>query len=46
MNYLIDIIMDVTFLVRELIKLSYVVITSPFAIAAAGLLFLGNSHSI
>ncbi len=38
MSYLIDLI----YIVRELLKLAYVVITSPFAIVA-GLLMLGTN---
>ncbi len=40
MSYIIDIL----YIVRELLKLSFVIITSPFAFIAAGLLFMGNSN--
>jgi hypothetical protein len=36
-------IIDGLYIVRELLKLSFVIITSPFAFIAAGLLFVGNS---
>lgn len=36
-------IIDALYIVRELLKLSFVIITSPFAFIAVGLLFMGNS---
>jgi hypothetical protein len=36
-------LIDFVYLVKELMILAYVVVTSPFAIMAGGLLLLGNS---